>query len=205
MAYSDFTLTQVLRRFNLKHDDKTDLFSAVEATSIHPALQRTLNHNTRLALGASTEKARSEFIIAPILSELSLMADGKISVFSGSDFTVEPENGLNGACDFIISKSDDQTVITAPILIIVEAKNENMRAGLGQCIATMVAAQKFNQREENNIPAILGVVTTGNNWRFLKLSDNLVQTDVREYYLNELNKIFGILANIIEVDMVVTI
>jgi hypothetical protein len=205
MAYSDFTLGVVLRRFNLKHDDKTDLFPDIKEVPVNPALQRVLKHNTRLALGAATEKARSEFIIAPILSELSIIAEDRISVFSGVDFTIDPEKGLNGACDFIISKSPDQTVIIAPILMIVEAKNENILRGLGQCSAAMIAARLFNEREGNRIPVIYGVVTTGNNWRFLRLENDLIQTDLREYYLNELSLVSGIFLHIFEVDLAVAV
>ena len=34
----------------------------------------------------------------------------------------------------------------APVVVVVEAKNENMKQGIIQCIAEMVAAQQFNQQ-----------------------------------------------------------
>jgi hypothetical protein len=86
-------------------------------------------------------------------------------------------------------------LVSAPIIIIVEAKKENINAGLGQCVAEMLAAQIFNEREGNEIPAIYGTVTTGTIWKFLKLQEQIIDIDLGEYYLNDVKKIVGILAN----------
>ncbi|MFM6499688.1 MAG: hypothetical protein ACKPHF_22855, partial [Dolichospermum sp.] len=92
----------------------------------------------------------------------------------GEDFTVDPNLGLNGICDFLISKSPTQLEIQAPAIIIIEAKKENLNGSLGQCIAEMVAAQKFNTANNITIPTIFGSVTSGTTWKFLKLEDNSV-------------------------------
>lgn len=68
-------------------------------------------------------------------------------MFSGREFNLSPENGLTGFCDFLISKSSEQIIIKAPVIALVEAKNDNIQSGLGQCIAEMVAAQLFNQQK----------------------------------------------------------
>jgi hypothetical protein len=148
-----------------------------------------------LAISSNTEKARSEMIIAPILIELRKQLNSEISFFSGIDFTIDPEKGLNGNCDFLISRSPELLILTAPVIIIVEAKKENINGGLGQCVAEMLGARIFNEREGNDIPAIFGAVTSGTNWRFLKLKDQVIEIDLTEYYLTEVNKILGILAN----------
>lgn len=77
-------------------------------------------------------------------------------------------------------------------MIIIEPKNENIIAGLGQCAATMIAAQIFNQRAGNEIPVIYGVVTTGTAWKFLTLEENTVCIDSIEYYVNAVDQILGI-------------
>ena len=59
----------------------------------------------------------------------------------------------------------------------------------------MCAAQLFNEREGNEIPAIYGVITSGTNWKFLKLIGKVVEIDLSEYYLTDVNKILGILAS----------
>lgn len=69
----------------------------------------------------------------------------------------------------------------------------------------MIAAKLFNEREKNDIPSIYGVVTTGSIWRFLKLTANLVQTDINEYYLRDLDKILGILMHTVEANTALTV
>jgi hypothetical protein len=122
-----------------------------------------------LALAISSEKARSELIVVNVLLEVKELLHNKISFFSGIDFTVDKEKGLSGFCDYIISGSQEQFYLESPVITIVEAKNENIIAGLGQCIAEMVAARQFNQQEGTEIPVIYGIVTSGNQWKFLKL------------------------------------
>ena len=197
MAYSDFTLPAVKRQFNLTIDEADDLFPEALRAQISPLLQETLRENVPLALAVNTEKVRSELIIAPVLVELRRRLDRQISLFSGVDFTVDSSQALNGVCDFIISRSPEQLYITAPVVIIFEAKNENIKGGLGQCIAAMVAARLFNEREGTGLTSVYGVVTTGTNWRFLRLQDDQAQIDRREYYLSELETIMGILVSII--------
>jgi activator of 2-hydroxyglutaryl-CoA dehydratase len=80
-------------------------------------------------------------------------------------------------------------------MMLVEAKKEDILAGLGQCVAEMVAAQIFNEREGNEISVIYGTVTSGTNWKFLKLEGKVVEIDLVEYYLTDVNKILGILAS----------
>jgi hypothetical protein len=205
MAYSDFTLAKVIQTFKLIRQDEPHLFPPVPEVTFSPFFQTLLAEYVPLGLSSSTEKSRSEFIIAPVLAELRKLANYRISLFSGVNFTVEPENGLNGVCDFIISRSPEQLYITAPILIIIEAKNENINAGMGQCIAAMVATQIFNTEAKNSIPAIYGVVTTGSLWKFLKLEGTNVQTDPQEYYFRDLSKILGILLYMVEADSVLPV
>jgi hypothetical protein len=106
-------------------------------------------------------------IIAPILVELKKCFLNQISLFSGVTFNVDANQNLTGICDFLISKSSEQLFITAPVIILVEAKNDNLKSGLGQCIAEMLAAQLFNEREGNNIKVIYGSVTTGSTWKLI--------------------------------------
>ena len=148
MAYSDFSLTKFRKTFNITIDEETNLFGSVEPIEISEKLTSTLEETTELALAINTEKARSEMIITPILLELRPKANYQISLFSGTDFNVDVEKGLNSYCDFVISRAREQLTINAPVVIIVEAKNENIKGGLGQCAAGMLAAQLFNEQEE---------------------------------------------------------
>ncbi|MGA1626120.1 MAG: hypothetical protein ACO4AJ_10935, partial [Prochlorothrix sp.] len=164
----------------------------------------TLKRNLNLAVAINTEKARSELIIAPILLELKQQYYEKISLFSGVDFTVDSEQGLNGICDFLISLSPEQLLIRAPVLTLVEAKNENLKSGFAQCMAEMIAAQRFNQQRGNPIDPIYGVVTIGTIWRFLVLSDRQVTVDTTEYFIKDIDQILGILNTMVTTTMVTT-
>ena len=194
MAYSDFTLGLVKKKFQLNLVEKSNLFQDSPELQPSPLLQEILQDNLPLALASNTEKSRSEMIIAPILIDLRKQFNKHITVFSGINFTVDSDQGLNGICDFLISYSDELLLLTAPIITLVEAKKEDLNAGLGQCIAEMIAAQRFNQQEENQISEIFGTVTSGTVWKFLMLEKNNVFIDLTEYYIQNLAKILGILA-----------
>ncbi|MDJ1172470.1 hypothetical protein PMG71_23865 [Roseofilum sp. BLCC_M154] len=193
MGYSDFKINQLLKQFGLKLHENLNLFAEIPESEPSPMLTTFLQESIPLALGINTEKARSEMIITPILLELRRRKHYQISLFSGSDFNVDSTQGLNGVCDFLISLSPENLFITSPVVTLVEAKKEDIKSGLGQCLAEMLAAQVFNAQEGNEIPVIYGVVTSGNIWKFLKLEDKTVYIDSVEYYINQMAKILGIL------------
>jgi hypothetical protein len=147
VSYSDFTIDEVKLRFSLRLEEDRDLYATIAPVEISPLLRETLAENVPLALAISTEKARSEFIIAPVLLESRRQTNHQASLFSGIEFTVDAELGLKGVCDFLLSRSSEQLTIEAPVVAVVEAKNENMKAGIGQCLAEMVAARLFNERK----------------------------------------------------------
>lgn len=193
MVYSDFKLDTILKQFGLSLHESASLFAAIPTLEPSDMLNTLLEETAPLALDINTEKARSEMIIVPILLEVRRRLGYRIGLFSGSEFNVAPEKGLNGTCDFLVTLSAETLFIKAPVVALVEAKREDIKSGLGQCIAEMLAAQLFNQQENNAIPIIYGVVTSGNIWRFLQLRDTTVYIDTVEYYLNQIGKILGIL------------
>ncbi|QMS88968.1 hypothetical protein HUN01_15665 [Nostoc edaphicum CCNP1411] len=193
MAYSDFKLIEVIDSFGLVIHESSGLFANVQEQECSDLLSTLLRENVDLAVAISSEKARSEMIISPILLEIRRKFNYEISFFSGVDFTVDSQRGLNGFCDFILSLSSEQLLVRSPVIVLVESKNENLRSGLAQCIAEMVAAQLFNERGENQIKAIYGAVTIGTLWQFLKLEGNAVSIDLSEYYIKDIKKILGIL------------
>lgn len=196
MAYSDFTLTQLQQRFGLRLDGTTDLFADVAELDLPPELATTLQRYMPVARDLSTEKARSELLVMPFLMELKLQHYDKLSVFSGIDFTVDAEVGLNGRCDFIISRSAEQLELQSPACVLVEAKKEDIVAGVPQCLAEMIAAQRFNQRADRDVPIVYGAVTTGFQWRFLSLQGTQARIDAAEYAIQLPRRLFGVLTHI---------
>jgi hypothetical protein len=196
MAYSDFTIAELKRRFQLSIDEADDLFGHVAEADLPASLVDTLARYLPLALNLSTEKARSELVIAPVLVEFKLLHRDRISVFLGVEFSVDEANGLKGRCDYILSRSPEQLALSAPVCVLVEAKNENIVAGIPQCLAEMVAARLFNENAGLTLSAMYGVVTTGTLWRFLKLEGTTAHVDSVEYPIQSPRKIFGILTAI---------
>lgn len=193
MAYNDFTLEALKKQFGLKTDEQGDYFAQVPPVAISATLAEHLREYVPRAIAIGTEKARSELIIMPILIEVIRQFQQRISLFSGVEFNADPERGLRGTCDYLLSLSPEQFTIEAPVVTIVEAKNENVRQGLNQCIAEMVAAQFFNQAQGNAIETVYGAVTTGSNWLFVRLSETVVFIDRTEYYIGQAEQVVAIL------------
>ena len=146
-----------------------------------------------LALAINTEKARSEYVVAPLLGNLRTQLNHRVSLFSSIEFPAASEPGLAVYCDFILSRSPMQQFLTSPVAAIVEAKKDDISAGLGQCVASMLAARLFNETDGSPVPVVSGAVTTGTLWRFLQLRDADLAIDQREYHVNELPKLLGVL------------
>ena len=198
MAYSNFTLQTVREAFDLEEVDIAGLFSDSEPMPPSALLTAVLARNIPLATAIATEKAKSEMIVADVLVELREQLNLSISLFSGIDFNVDDESGLTGVCDFLISLSPVQFVLEAPVIVLVEAKNDNLEVGLGQCAAEMIAAQRFNAQEDNDIARIYGATTSGTEWRFLKLEGKKLYIDMSVYQIAQCDKILGILASMVQ-------
>ncbi len=193
MAYSKFTLSKLKQDFGITLDESQSLFDQTPPRPASELLHLTLQYALPLATRVNTEKARSELLIAPVLLEIRRQCNNEISFFSGSEFNVDAETGLEGYCDYLLSRSTEQLEITSPVVILVEAKKENLVGGIPQCIAEMIAAQLFNARLNNAIATIYGAVTSGTNWQFLTLQGTQIKLDTTEYFINDIEKILGIL------------
>jgi hypothetical protein len=209
MAYSNFTLRKVKQEFGLTIQEQNSFLPETAPVAPSDYLAETLRRNLAMAIAVGTEKARSELLISPVLVEVREILNRTISIFSGTDFTVDDTVGLNGICDFLISRSTEQLLIEAPVIAIVEAKKDDLNSGTGQsatqgseeaseqsvavCIAEMIAAQRFNEMNGSTIRSIYGTVTTGSNWRFLQLQGTTVSVDLTDYPIPPVDRVLGIL------------
>ncbi|MGF1672123.1 MAG: hypothetical protein ACFCUV_00365 [Rivularia sp. (in: cyanobacteria)] len=192
MAYNNFTLELVQDKFSLRIIDHRfcELLPPIEP---QPSLLDILNQWFPIAEVARTQKAKSELIVSPVLVEARRLANQRVQLFSGEEFDVDREQGLNGFCDFLFSKSENPFTIEAPVLMLVEAKRGEIENGLGQCVAEMIAAQSYNQRKNKDISVIYGCVTSGKLWQFLKLEGSDVTIDSTNYPFMPVQKILGII------------
>jgi hypothetical protein len=197
MAYSDFTLKDIKTDFMLEIEEGSTLFAATPVSTVPDFLRELLQEWVPLAHAIGTEKARSEFIIAPVLATVKKMQARRVGLFSGVSLNVAPEQGLNGVCGFILSLSSEPLAMTAPLVMLVEAKNENINLGLPQCMAEMIAARLFNEQEKNPLNTIYGCVTTGTVWKFLRYREKTLWVDRDDYYIRDIDKLLGIFNEIV--------
>jgi hypothetical protein len=195
MAFSDFKYPDVVSQLGLVERTVPSVFAGVPSVAPSPLLTASLSANVPLATGAHSEAARTTWLVGPVLSDLWVRYDGRISVNPGVEFDADPAARLTGYCDFIISRGPQRPVIGPPVLLIFEAKRDSIPDGLGQCIAGMVGAQRYNQRHNAPVDPVYGCVTTGSLWKFLRLSGGAVTIDLTEYALTQVDRILGILTH----------
>jgi len=192
MPYSQFTtIAKVKEAFGLTIVERSRFLPQTEPIQPSATLADSLRRSLP-SVATGSEKARSEGIIYPVLLEVNQITEQQVSLFSGEDFTVDTNKGLNGIVDFLLSRSPEVLEIEAPVIVLVEAKRAEIKPGFGQCIAEMVAAQQFNQARGLTQPTY-GSVTSGTQWRFLKLEGTTVQIDLTDYPLPPVETILGIL------------
>ena len=198
MAYSNFTLGQVRKAFELETVRKWGIFADIAPVEPSALLTAVLERNMPFALAMGTEKAKSELIVSEVLVELCVHFDNRVSLFSGIDFNVDVSKELTGVCDFLVSLSPEAFELEAPVIALVEAKNSDVKLGVAQCAAEMVAAQRFNAEQGNSIPRVYGAITSGTDWLFLKLEGKTLHIDMRIYTLERCDRILGILASMVK-------
>jgi hypothetical protein len=200
MPYSKFTLSRAVEDFDLTVREESNLFAGIEPVVPTSLLREILVENVPWAVAVGSEKARSEGIINPVLLEVKRQLCGQVGVFSGEEFNVDVGADLNGFCDFLVSRSSEQLYIKAPVLMLVEAKKEDLKPALGQCLAEMVAAQRFNASKGQTVETIYGVVTSGTVWRFLQLTEQVVSIDLTDYPLLPVDNVLGVLVWMLRLD-----
>ena len=199
MAYSDFvSISQLEDQFGITQN-RTRLFEGITPVAASDTLLNELYESASLPL--LTEKAKSEFLIAPIFKEVRRHNQYAISFFSGYNFDVASEQGLTGFCDYLFTTETHSIDIKAPVFCVVEAKNRTVEEGLAQAGASMLAAALFNERKGTSQPAIYGCVTTAYEWVFLRLHDAMLDIDITQRYSLEehsLPYLLGVMQHIVD-------
>ncbi len=190
MAYSDFTLESAGRLLGVVTRGE-DLFPELRRGLAPDWLTDALARGGQgVHLSLISEKSRSEFVVAPMLLAARELSGGAFSIYSGQRLDVDASRGLVGECDFLLAATEAVLPLRAPIAAVVEAKKNDIEAGLGPCVAQMVAAAAFNH-ETGKFWPIHGCVTTGEVWQFLRLDGDEARIDRRRYYLDDVGGILG--------------
>jgi hypothetical protein len=201
MAYNKFKgLEQIETDFGINTLQRVWMPEILPQTNISQFLTQSMLDARDEAL--ETEKAKSEFILAPILKELKRSNPNTFSTFSGYQFDVDKSINLNGFCDFILSAEPQKVYVTAPIFCMVEAKRGVIEEGWGQCGAEMYAAQIFNARAGVK-RTVYGCVTNAFSWCFLKLEDKALYIDPNYVPLTftEPHRVMNVLQWILDVSL----
>ncbi len=196
MSYKKFTLEKVIYAFSLEFL-KIPLFENIKPICMSDSYSKILAKGLKIALPSGSEKIRNELIVMPILLEIQDINNELFSIHSGVNLDVDRKKGLTGECDFVLSLSRITEFIDIPVFCIVEAKKQDIEAGLGQCASQMVGSRIFNQKRNKDIETIFGCVTTGAEWRFLKLQDEKLLLDSEEYYISNVDEIIGVFQEIV--------
>ncbi len=191
MAFTDFTLENVEAKLGVTIVPG-DLFPGVQSVGPPPWLPPLLAEY-RAVFARSTEKARSESIVAPILIAAAAAAPPPVTVFSGHRFDVDAARSLVGECDFLLARTEPIPRVKAPVLSVIEAKRADIDLGVGQCVAQMAATQEFNKRANSTVETSYGCVTNGIEWQFLRLDGTTVLMDREMFVTSDLPRLLGAL------------
>lgn len=189
LVYSQITFQDLRDRFGIQVETESFL-PDVSPLALPDWLIKYLTINHLSPALAKSEKAVSEMLIAPVLSAVKENNADTVALFSGEPLTLPGE--LSGICDFIIAANPKAFLPEPPILILVEAKKQDLYGGIPQCVAEMLAARSVNERAGIQYDAIFGCVTTGNEWLFLKLAGSRAITEPTIFYYPQLDRVLGV-------------
>ncbi len=197
MAFGDFKYPDVVTEFQLT-ETSADLFGGVPPVAPSAAYQAIGPRYAKLAVANPNEKAKSEYLIALLLSEVWSRYEGRVTLHSGSEFVADEAAKLTGYCDFLLGLGPQLTLPKAPLVMVVEAKRDLLTNGYGQCIAGMIGIQRFNAKAGRPVPVVYGGVTTGGLWQLMKLEDRRLAFDTNEFGVNPPDRLLGALVAMIE-------
>jgi hypothetical protein len=135
-------------------------------------------------VGITSEQARREFLIAPVIREVCRMMQQQVRV----EYPVAVSNWLKGTFDYYFQANN---------LLIIEAKRENLDNGFTQLAAELIALDQWVDVESS---LFYGAVTTGQDWRFgiFHRQERRIVEDLKLYRVpEELETLIRILAGIL--------
>jgi hypothetical protein len=137
-------------------------------------------------LSLTSEMARREFLIAPVLTDILHYTQATLNV----EYPVNVSNQLKGYLDYLLQ--NQQT------FLVIEAKNEDLERGFVQLAIELIA---LDQWIESDQPILYGAISTGNIWQFGRFDrqTRAITQDLDLYRVPaDLNDLLRILINILE-------
>lgn len=136
-------------------------------------------------INLNSELAKREFLIAPLLIELTRHAEIKIDV----EYPLYFNEQLAGSLDYLLTSRQD--------LIVIEAKKKDLDSGFNQLAAELIALDYHEDNTEIDI--LYGAVTLGDVWKFATLNRATKQLckDIDSYVIpSHTDEVFAVLMGI---------
>jgi hypothetical protein len=132
----------------------------------------------------TSETARRETLVAPILLEIAIRYNAQLRI----EYPLTVNSWLKGTLDYLLRLGQ--------VIVIIEAKNDDLTRGFTQLAAELIALSQAQELE-----TLYGAVTTGEAWRFGQLDQNQKQItqDIKLFTVpDDLDQVMGILIGILE-------
>ncbi len=126
MSYADFSLDAVESAFGLV-SRLGELFPGLHPVPVADWLRDYLSRGQQVAALVS-EKARSEFLVVPILMAARELTSSELAIYSGQRLDVDPARGLLGECDYIVALTPPVPRLKAPLITVLEAKKGDLES-----------------------------------------------------------------------------
>ncbi|ETX05782.1 MAG: hypothetical protein ETSY2_20945, partial [Candidatus Entotheonella gemina] len=135
---------------------------------------------------------RQETLIYPILREIFRHHADRLSLFSHRALSINGDPDLTGTPDYLVSHRSPlgRSVMGKPLIVIIEAKQDDFTGGWGQCLAELVAAQMYNDDQDT---PVFGIVTNGDTWEFGLLRRTDFILDIAPFTVRNLPELLGAL------------
>ncbi len=162
----------VLQRHEIDRERFAELKSNLEAFLPHTSL--------------TSEVARREFLIAPLLMEVVRQTDAQIKV----EYALEVDERLKGTLDYFLRAAHN--------MLVVEAKQGDLQKGFKQLAVELVALDRW--AEDSPEDRLYGAVSTGDVWKFgfLERAEKRVVEDVNTYSVpTDIEDVAGILVGLL--------
>ncbi|MGB3312338.1 MAG: hypothetical protein WBG32_03715 [Nodosilinea sp.] len=120
------------------------------------SLDRLIDLKTRIEeslprLSLTSEMARREFLIAPVLTDVLHYTQASLNV----EYPVAVSNQLKGSLDYLLQNGDT--------FLVIEAKNEDLERGFVQLAIELIALDQWIDSDQT---VLQGAISTGNIWQF---------------------------------------
>jgi hypothetical protein len=156
--------------------------------SINTLSADTLKHRLKqdlIYVDLTSETARREVIIAPVLLETCRYTQAKLKI----EYPIIVSNWLKGSVDYYLQAKNN--------LLVVEAKNADLSRGFTQLAVELIALDQWTDKDT---ATLYGAVTTGDIWKFglFHRQENRIVQDINLYRVPaDLEELLSILIGIL--------